>query len=281
MADIIAAEKNDAAGTAGINPDVQLMNLNLGFNNSTNNPPEVSTVVSAFRYAINKGAKIINISFIDMMCKYTEEYKPYYAEPISAGLMVVCGAGNEGVPIFYPPQIYPDMTVVGGIRTFARAWWDNFEYGKYFREGNSSYGPQISFMALYDINYKSYYGEYAVASSGTSYCGPQICAIAARIWGNNPGLTRQEVLNIMKECCLPLDPSPYGNEPSGFGYIDCKKLALRYVNIQTKRVNLILKDGKKAVLEMDFVYAKNGGLYKRCTKFLYAYGKKYAINREV
>jgi hypothetical protein len=85
----------------------------------------------------------------------------------------------------------------------------------------------------------------------------------------------------MKECSIPLDPGPYGYKQTGYGYIDCKKLALRYVNIETKRVNLILNDGTKAVLEMDFVYKKNGGLYKRCTKFLYAYGKKYAMNREV
>ena len=58
----IAADKLDQYNAAGINPDVKLMNLSYGLK-LLDLPAEQTAIVPALRYAINKGAKIINISF--------------------------------------------------------------------------------------------------------------------------------------------------------------------------------------------------------------------------
>ena len=82
------------------------------------------------------------------------------------------------------------MTVVGGIETTDMGRTPN---GKFYKAGNSSYGPEISFNGFYVVNLPGLGYKAPWHADGTSYCVPQIIGIASRIWGNNPMLTRDGV----------------------------------------------------------------------------------------
>lgn len=101
MAGIIAAEGNNNIGVAGVCWSAKIMPLRAG---NAFGELNVSEVVSAVEYAIEKGAKIINASFSGT--DYSEFEKDAIFKANGAGIIFVAAAGNDGtdndISPYYP-----------------------------------------------------------------------------------------------------------------------------------------------------------------------------------
>lgn len=127
VAGIIAAQKNNAIGIAGISNHIRIMPLKFMdvFNRGT-----IADAIDAIAYATSNGARIINCSW------GTTGYSYALKEAIaSANALFVCAAGNEGtnsdITGFFPADFpLPNVLSVAASDQMGQlAWFSN--YGQY------------------------------------------------------------------------------------------------------------------------------------------------------
>lgn len=200
---IIAAISNNTKGVAGLAPQSPVMPLKAcdsnGFCTDT-------AVINAILYAKNNGAKIVNLSLGG------PEPNPGIQEAVTrawdAGLVITGAAGNNGTLGVYYPAAGQNIIAVSAI--------DSSDS----KAGVSSYGPQITVGAPGSAIYTTERnGSYATGVAGTSYATPHVSALAALIWSANPGLTNQQVVNIITSTAADLG-TPGRDDFFGFGRID-------------------------------------------------------------
>ncbi len=92
IAGIIGAEAGNNKGIAGISPKVSLMILKY-FDPKAPNTDNLKNTVAAIRYAVEKGARIINYS--GGGTEFSQDEKNAIEEARKAGVLFVAAAGNE------------------------------------------------------------------------------------------------------------------------------------------------------------------------------------------
>lgn len=195
---IIAANRNNRIGIKGI-ADVKIMPLNI----SPSGDEHDKDIAMAVRYAVDNGAKIINMSFgkefsmhkdwVSNAFKYAEEHN----------VLLVHSAGNESTNIDKESS-YPNDLEYDGITEIC----DNFinagsitqNLGDNFVSDFSNYGKQnVDLFAPGDEIYTSGAGNIYKTESGTSFAAPMVCGTAALIWMYYPKLTVKEVKQIIMD----------------------------------------------------------------------------------
>lgn len=99
---IIAAPINDNKGIAGISPMVRILPLKVSGN--VGGIKTTDSIISATDYAIEQNVRIINLSLGSP--SFNEMEKEALSECNRQGILVVCGAGNDGVDLDSSPR-YP------------------------------------------------------------------------------------------------------------------------------------------------------------------------------
>jgi len=160
---------------------------------------------AAVRYAVDHGARVLNLSFAGTTTSPLERSAIRYA--IRRGALVVAAAGNAylgGNPVEYPAALLQPVGSDG--RGGA-----GLVVGASSRDGTraafSSSGSWISLAAPGDgvvgILSTAARGPLGSATlgigSGTSYAAPQVAAAAALVWGIDPALTAAQVAQVLKE----------------------------------------------------------------------------------
>ncbi|WP_299107992.1 S8 family serine peptidase [uncultured Tenacibaculum sp.] len=156
----------------------------------------------AIRYAVDNGAKVINLSqtksfsinkeFVDNALRYAEK----------KDVLIVKSAGNEGVNldrvVRFPNdnnklgrELVDNMIVVGGCTKFTdkSIFTGNYNYGK---KNVDIFAPSKKISTFSPNNN---YTE----SSGTSYAAPIVSAIAAIIRSYYPSLSAKQVKQILMD----------------------------------------------------------------------------------
>lgn len=157
--------------------------------------------------AVNRGAKIINISAGVISSDTDLEQAVRYAE--EKGVVIVAAAGGNGAGIEYPAA-YPTVLAVGGVDR-------NNE-----RLSNSNAGSELDVVAL---------GEYATiglrgecrAGAGTSLATPIVSVYAARILLDNPELKPQEVRNMLLNSVVDIGDHNK-DDLTGYGLVRHEKI---------------------------------------------------------
>lgn len=203
IAGIMAALGNNQEGVAGLTWKAQIMPLKA-FNDKGEG--RVSDIVRAIDYAINNGANIINLSFMNF--DYSKSLQAAIERAHRAGLIIVAAAGNENgggydtkikpvYPACYDGSLSGENMVIGVAATDALDQKTNFSaYGENCIDITA---PGISFFgtvtqgANKDDPYRLYDGYW----SGTSMATPLVSATLALIMQANPELSRQEVVSIL------------------------------------------------------------------------------------
>lgn len=229
VAGIIAAERNNAAGVAGIcdhadlicvdwNPDI----LQFWFT-------EIA-IYYGFTELVQSGAKAINLSLgISASVKlgsssfYDRVLKPRAMSLMMASLLdkgydflVVQSAGNgnkSGMPIdsinnghftaitennVYTGKYEIDKEeILGRIISVSAAM--NLYDGTFMQAGYSNVGPNIDIAAPGSMVYSCGYPVIAdyTYKSGTSMAAPCVTGVAGLVWSVNPGFTGKEVKEII------------------------------------------------------------------------------------
>jgi subtilisin family serine protease len=210
VASIAAGSPTNGEGIAGFGGEAKLLILKAGdADGMFTEVGEAAAVV----YAVNHGAKIINLSIGGSETSTVEREALQYAA--DHGVLVVAAAGNEykqGNPIEYPAALLQPVGSKG------RGGWGlsvGAATGDRQRASFSNTGSWISlaapgehvFGAISSVATTGYwhrsalpgslYGLYGF-SSGTSFSTPQVAGAAALVWAANPSLTRDQVARILK-----------------------------------------------------------------------------------
>jgi len=161
---IIAANRSNALGIAGVAPNTQIMPVRVLDSAGSGT---YSNVAAAITYATDNGAQIINLSLGGSVPSTTLENAINYA--VVRGVLLVAAAGNGGSanPAVIYPAAYADVVAVASVDS-------NLQLSSF-----SSYGPEVDLLAPgRDIMTTTLNGSYA-QKSGTSFAAPQVAGIAA------------------------------------------------------------------------------------------------------
>jgi cell wall-associated protease len=194
---IIAANRDNNKGIKGISQNIKIMPLNV----SPSGDEHDKDIAMAIRYAVDNGAKVINMSigkefslhkeWVFDACKYAEEHN----------VLIIHVAGNESLDIdenpYYPNDIgYDGSGEVCG--NFINVGSVTSKLDSTFVSDFSNYGKQnVDLFAPGDDIYTTSAGNKYVFDSGTSLAGPMVSGTAALIWLYYPKLTASEVKQII------------------------------------------------------------------------------------
>ncbi|RFU61149.1 S8 family serine peptidase [Peribacillus glennii] len=193
---IIAAEKNNGIGGYGVNPNAEILSIDVfGRSNFTND----YTIAQAIYEAIEKGAKVINMSLGSLGA--TPILEEAVQKAISKGITIVAAAGNEAMDIPSYPASYEGVISVGSV--------NNQKKLSYY----SSFGPTVDIAApgeniystVYDMEKKSTFESM----SGTSMASPVVAGVASLLLAKHPGLTPVQVEYILETTANDLGASGY------------------------------------------------------------------------
>ncbi|WP_114793330.1 S8 family serine peptidase [Niabella yanshanensis] len=197
VSSIIGAVRNNKEGIDGIADNVKIMMIRgiLGKDEFDKD------VALSIRYAVDHGAKVINMSF----GKYISPDKRWVDEAIAYALskdvVLVHGSGNDAsdndVTANYPSsytiggKLLPNVIQVGasGDESLGRLVASFSNYGK---KTVDVFAPGVQIRCAIA-------GKGTEISSGTSLSSPIVAGIAALLRSYFPHLTATEVVNIIKE----------------------------------------------------------------------------------
>lgn len=197
VAGTIGAMRNNGIGVDGIAPNVRIM----GIRAVPGGDEHDKDVALAIRYAVDNGAKIINMSFGKPVSPYKQFVDDAIRYAASKGVLLIHGAGNDGKDIT-KDFFYPNPEFINGERA------TNFlSVGA---SGDPSTGMYVADFSNYSRQYVDIFAPgmhiYSTAhnnsykpADGTSLASPVATGVAALLKSYFPELTPEEIIKIMKE----------------------------------------------------------------------------------
>ncbi|GAA3054173.1 type VII secretion-associated serine protease mycosin [Kitasatospora albolonga] len=210
MASLIAGHGHgNQDGIIGLAPKAKILpvriNLSGGDQLVTAQNDEVA---KAIRYAVDNGAKVINMSFTSAAGEEGREAIKY---AIDKDVVLVAGsgnAGNHGGTVSQPASI-PGVVAVGAVDQDGNVW------------EKSNRGPELTLVApgvdIYSAGPKAKApGDYRRAN-GTSDSTAFVSAIAALVRSKYPNLSAGQVINRMIKSAVVPDGQKLPNDSYGYG----------------------------------------------------------------
>jgi subtilisin family serine protease len=228
VASLAAGSSSNGEGIAGIAGQAGLITIKA----SSEGMFTDFELAAAIAYAVDNGAKVVNLSLGGTRSSRAEVRALEYA--LTRDVLVVAAAGNEalrGNPVEYPAaHLQPvgsngvggyGLSVGASTITGARASFSNHGsyislaapgedvFGALSKDSSPKEWPRVSLPG----STKGLYGY----SSGTSFSAPQVAGAAALVWGVNPSLSSRQVADILKQTA---SGKGQWNPELGFGVID-------------------------------------------------------------
>ncbi|MBE2926251.1 S8 family peptidase [Anoxybacillus flavithermus] len=250
VAGIIGANANNGVGAHGVNPNVKILPIDvfgggLGANDYT--------IAQGILYAIEKGAKVINMSLGGYSSSPILEEAVQKA--IDAGITVVAAAGNDATDMYSTPAAYEGVISVGA--TDSKNKLAEF----------SNYGPSVDLVApgadVYSPIYDHAKGSSFAELSGTSMASPVVAGVASLLLSKYPNLKPYQVEWILERTATDLGEKGY-DLTYGNGLVN-PVAALQY-NIknvpQQEKWNDETILAKAPVIDAKELYVKQGSFTK-------------------
>lgn len=199
VAGIIGAVVN-GFGIDGIAHNVKLMIVRC----VPNGDERDKDVANAIRYAVDNGAKIINMSFGKSYSPQKEAVDEAVRYAESKGVLLIHAAGNDSKNIDKSDN-FPTKKYLNGKT--CSTW---IEVGA----SGSTPGELVASFSNYGKNsvdvfapgveiYSTYTGDSYKKESGTSMASPVTAGVAAALWSMYPNLTAQQVKEILIKSAVP------------------------------------------------------------------------------
>jgi len=226
IASVIGANVNNSYGFAGINGNSKLM---ICKNLSDNNTGEYEWWAKSIKYAVDNGAKIINMS--EGGDDYSKVLKSAVDYAVKKGVLISAAMMNKGDGKNYYPAAYDGVFAVGATDSDGKRC-KRFSWG-----GGSCYGRHIAVVApgnkIYGLEYSDPY-VFDTYWSGTSQSTAIVSALASLLLSQDKTRTLDEIKTIIKETARDRTGDPSEDKPGwdmyyGYGRVDCY-LALTYNN---------------------------------------------------
>ena len=205
---ILGAKSNNNIGIAGIsggnnNAGITILPFCVG-----NYEPSTDYVISAINRAIEKGAKIMNMSF---SFPVNEGVINAINIAYNQGITIICSSGNDNTSLSFPAS-HPYTIAVGATnKTNQRASFSN--YGN----GLDLVAPGVDIKStVLNNGYNS--------NGGTSFSAPQVVGVASLMLSVNPTLTPSQIRTLLWSTCKKIPNYTYNssgwNQEVGYGLLD-------------------------------------------------------------
>lgn len=199
VSSIIAANIKNNKGINGFSNSIKIMPLSI----SPSGDEHDHDIALAIRYAVDNGAKIINMSFTKEFSLYPELVTEALLYAEKHNVLVVHIAGNDRFnvddnPIYPNDYLYDNKPEVCG--NFITVGSINKNYGEKMVSSFSNYGKtNVDLFAPGEDIYTAIPDNQYSFDSGTSLAAPMVSGTAALIWLYYPKLTAQQVKQIILE----------------------------------------------------------------------------------
>jgi cell wall-associated protease len=213
VAGIIAASRTNNIGIKGVADNVRIMAVRA----VPDGDERDKDVANAIIYAVDNGAKVINMSFGKMYPydKLVVDRAVKYAE--SKDVLLIHAAGNDGANIdelvHYPCKKYADgKNAKNWIDVGALSWKKNSDipasFSNYGKKTVNVFAPGVDIYSTKD-------GGGYLNESGTSMACPVTAGVAAVIRSYYPNLTAQQVKKIIEKSAVKDFKKTMVNKPGG------------------------------------------------------------------
>ena len=193
---IIAAERNNGIGINGGANNVKIMAIR----NTPNGDEYDKDVALGVYYAVDNGAKVINMSFGKQFSPHSDWVRDAIAYAAKKDVLIVAAAGNDGENT---DQInyFPNDQINNGdevSNTFLKVGAIGPKYGSTLVAEYSNYGKNtVDVFAPGSQIYSTYPKDNYEFASGTSMAAPLVAGVAALIFSQYPNLSAAQVKYIL------------------------------------------------------------------------------------
>lgn len=206
IAGIIAAARGNGIGMDGIADNVRIMSVRT----VPDGDERDKDVANAIRYAVDNGAKVINMSFGKGYSPNKEVVDQAIRYAMKKDVLLVHAAGNDGKENDYENNFPNDRFGKKGLfgPRFAPNWIEvgatHWEGGESLAADFSNYSAEIVdvFAPGTEIYSTTPGSEYA-NNQGTSFSAPVVSGIAALLRSYFPDLTAVQVKEILVQSAIP------------------------------------------------------------------------------
>ena len=211
---IIAGVRDNGVGVNGVGgSNVRIMSIRT----VPNGDERDKDVANAIRYAVDNGAKVINMSFGKGQSPYKKEVDAAMKYAEKNDVLMVHAAGNDG-KLLDLTNNFPNDTYQGKKRT-GKTWIEvgaaSSDYGEGLAAPFSNYNKKyVDVFAPGAQIYSTIPDNEYAKFDGTSMAAPMVAGIAALLRSYFPDLKARQVKEIIEESALPvnLDVNKPGTE---------------------------------------------------------------------
>lgn len=182
---LVGATPNNEKGISGVNWNGSLLPIQAL--DDTGSGTTLSVALSV-RYAVDQGAKVINLSLGSQSADTLLSEQIQYA--ISQGVSVVAASGNDGCSCILYPARYPGVISVGSVdSTLAKASY-------------SSFGSTLSLVSpgssICSTDWSpSNASRYTCGHNGTSFASPLVAGAVGILRSQSPTLSSAEIKSAL------------------------------------------------------------------------------------
>jgi cell wall-associated protease len=203
VAGIIAAERNNNIGIDGIANNVKVMPIRAVPNGDEHD----KDVANAIRYAVDNGAKIINMSFGKGYSPHKEYVDAAVRYAADNDVLLIHAAGNSSFNVDvknnYPTKTFIDKGSANNwIEVGASSWGEDDQlaasFSNYGKNNVDLFAPGVQIYSTAPNN------EYKDAQ-GTSMASPVTAGVAAILRSYYPDLSATEVKSILMQSSRKFD----------------------------------------------------------------------------
>ncbi|MBS1907835.1 MAG: S8 family serine peptidase [Actinobacteria bacterium] len=212
VASLAAGRPNvDGTGMIGVAPEAKLLSVSLGFG-TTAPVPFAQQVAEGMKWAVDHGAKVINLSFTTNTLEWDRSWDDAFLYAFQHDVVVVVAAGNRGsgTAMVGAPATIPGVLAVGGVD----------QHGVASRAA-STQGISIAVSAPSE----SLLGVDANGAietwNGTSGAAPIVAGVVALVRAAHPDMDANNVINQIIQTARPAVQATGRPDPLyGYGLID-------------------------------------------------------------
>jgi hypothetical protein len=175
--------------------------------------------------ASGRGRGVLNLSFdliqmnpdgiVSARYEFTPEERAALEYARQNNVLIIAAAGNDaGIMsvLGQASQEFENILTVGAADGNTRASYSNYGFGlDILAPGGTADSPIMSTV-----------GNGIGTMVGTSVAAAQVTAAAAQVWAANPGLNRQQVIDILKITATDLEAAGW-DEETGFGLLNVER----------------------------------------------------------
>jgi subtilisin family serine protease len=196
VAGIIGAERGNGIGIDGIADHVIIMPIVASTSTGDERDKDVA---NAIRYAVENGARVINMSFSKHYSQYKKAVDDAVRYADKRNVLIVHAAGNDGENDDLWPH-YPIAEYVDGgrARNFITVGWSRSKFEERLAHPYSDYGPRtVDVFAPGSDIYSTVPGGLYEYKSGSSMAAPVVTGVAALLFSYFPSLSAAQVKEII------------------------------------------------------------------------------------